>query len=123
MIFNPQASKKTARASIFLWVHIENQAADITQKFAADILELVMIAVEVFAVHKDHPGEAHRVVLNLKKLCDSAHETLLQTLALGEIVAAVYGFPKIQSSKKIVIFFRNIAKQVIALKILQICFN
>ena len=89
LIFDPETTQKTAFAGILLRGYIEHQAAHVAQKLAVDVCEIVMLAVEIIAIGKNHPRESHRLVLHLEQLGEATEQMLLHALVL-EIVCPIH---------------------------------
>jgi len=82
--------------------------------------EVVMVEVKVLTIGEDHPGKAHRLILNTEQLGHAAHQVLLKAGLFGEIVAAVDTFAHIQPAQEIMVFFWYSAQFLVGREVLQI---
>src|ERR1039458_9430432 len=58
-IFHPDGAFEAGHLPILAGIHLEEQAAYLAQKLAAQVVQFVILAVKAGAIDKDHGGEAH----------------------------------------------------------------
>src|SRR3984893_14844030 len=78
LILHPNAAAETALPRLGRWSDVENQAAYFTQEFAADVIEIVICAIQTGLVDVDHLQEAARQELHRhrEKAAQRAHAVL-----------------------------------------------
>src|SRR5580658_4157363 len=78
LIFHPDAAQETSTIVLFRRRHVEHQTAHLTEEFAANVIEFVVLLVEAVRVNKDHLQEAVRQVLHGKaeEVADGTHNLL-----------------------------------------------
>src|SRR5258708_40152428 len=78
LIFGPDAAQEAALAGLLLRRDVEHQAAHFAEKFAAHVIELVVLLVEAICVDEDHLQEAIRQKLHRerKEVADGAKDLL-----------------------------------------------
>ena len=105
LILDPDAAQEAALAGLLLGGDIENDAAHVAQKFAVNVFEVVVRAVEVVAVGEDHPGEADGLVLELEQLAEAAQQarSACPSVSVFQIVLAVDGIAQVQAAEEIVV--------------------
>ena len=107
LIFHPDAAQEAAFARILFGRDIKHQAAHVAQKFAANVVKVIMLAVEVGAVRINHPREAQRLVLHLEELLEAAHQAVLHArVLLFQIVFPVDRLPHVHAPEEIMIAAR-----------------
>ena len=57
-ILNPDAAQEAACAGVRLGGHIDDDAAQIAEEFAALVIEAVVLAIQSAHIHRHHPVEA-----------------------------------------------------------------
>ena len=67
LVLDPDAAQEASLAGMGLRSDIEHQAADFTQKFAANVVELVVLLTETIVIDIDHLQEAARQELHLER--------------------------------------------------------
>ena len=93
LIFNPDAAEEAALAGLLFRRDVEHEAAHVAEEFAASVVEVIVLAVEVGAVGVDHPREAHGLVLDLVELLEAAEQAGLHALFFFlQIVLAIDAF-------------------------------
>src|SRR5579864_4362225 len=65
LVFHPNSAKEAAFTGALFGGHGEDDAADVTKELAAQVLEIVGLAIEVITVNVDHPGETQGFVFEL----------------------------------------------------------
>ena len=118
LVFHPNASQKAPVARTLLGCHVEDDAAHIALKLAMHIFEIVVTAVKILAVGKDHPRKAHRLVFELEQFSDAAKHSVLEAGLFREIVAAIDRVRHIHAAEEIMILNRRRSHLVIELQIL-----
>ena len=105
------AAKEAAASRLRLRGYVEYEAANVAEKFAADVAEIVVFAVEVSTVSVNHPGEAHRLILDLVELLESAEQALLHALFFFlQVVLAVDAFAHVKAAEEVMILAWDRAK-------------
>ena len=55
LVFNPDLTLEESRPRVLLRGHFEYERPNFTKKFAMNVVEIVVIAIEVLAINEDHP--------------------------------------------------------------------
>src|SRR5438874_2979125 len=92
LVFHPDPTEEASIARAFLWCHIKDDATHVALKLTVYVFEVIMTAVEVFAIGKDHPGKAHRLVFEFKQLGKAPEHASFEARVFREIVAAIHRF-------------------------------
>src|SRR5262249_25872400 len=121
LIFDPHAAQEAATSRFRLRSYVEHEAAHIAQEFAANVAEVIVLAVKVRAVGVYHPREADRLIGNFEELLETTQQAGLHALLFFlQIVFAVDGFAHVEASEEVAVFAGNWAKLRIGRQVLQI---
>ena len=121
LILDPDPAQESSLAGILLRSDVEHEAAHIAEKFAANVVELVVIAVKVGAVGVDHPRETERLVLHLEELVEAPHQPRLHALLFFfQVIFTINRLTHIHAAKKVMIFAGHGTELGIKAKILQV---
>src|SRR6202163_3293294 len=64
LILNPDASEEAPFAGLFTGGYVEHQAAHFSEKFAAHVIEFIVLLIEAIGVDEDHLQKAVGKVLH-----------------------------------------------------------
>src|SRR3954471_2888482 len=102
--------------------YIERDATHVAEKFAANVGEIIVRAIEIVAVNKDHPGKACRLVLEFEGRGKSTQQLALHAPLAKEVAAGLFAV-EVQSPKEIVVVNRSRSQFRVRPQILQVCLN
>src|SRR5271168_5167553 len=84
LVFDPDTTEEAASLAgalgVLLGCDVKYETTDVAEKFAADVMKLIVRAVKVRTIGIDHPGEAGGLVLDLVELVEAAQQSRLHTL-------------------------------------------
>src|ERR1700704_1818429 len=86
LILNPDTSEEAALASFFSRSNVEHQTAHFAEKFAAHIVEFIMLFVETIGVDENHLQEAVGKVLHgeREKITDAGEDFFAFAAGIGQ---------------------------------------
>ena len=86
LIFRPDAALEAAFAGLRKRREIENEAADFAEEFAADVVDLVVLAVEAVGIDVNHLQEAFGNIRGRERIrpCARVDSAVELALPLGE---------------------------------------
>ena len=124
LIFHPDTSQEAALPRLLLGRNVEHQAAHFAQKFAAHVVEFIVLLIEAVGIDKDHLQEAIRQILHRerKEISDAGEELLALGIHVGE-GNQVYAARKIGASQEILVPRRHKAELPIGSQVLYIGFD
>src|SRR5579864_6521872 len=121
LILNPDTPEEPPLARLSLWRDVENQAAHLADKFALNIVELVVLLVESVGVDKDHLQEAVGQELHgeRKEIADGAENFLSLALGIAERNKRD-SLRKLRATEKILVAGGDFAQIFVRLQVLNV---
>src|SRR5579883_11538 len=124
LIFHPDAAEEAAAVVLFERGHVENEAANFAQEFAANVVELIVRTVEAVGVEEDHLQEAVGEELHgeAEEISDG-HEDLF-ALAGGFVQGhEVDAFLEVGAAEEVFVAGGNLAQILIGFEVLNVGFH
>jgi hypothetical protein len=111
LVFHRYAAKKTALSGFGQRSHVKHQTPHITQKFAAHVVEFIVLGVKAAGINEDHLQKAVRQELHRegKEIAYSAEDLFALAAGVGKGNQAD-GFGKIRFAQKIPVPGGNLAE-------------
>src|SRR6202022_2000984 len=89
LILHPDAAQEAALSGAFFRGYVKHDAADVALELAVHIFEIVMGAVKVVTVGKNHPGKTNRLVFELEQLGEPTQHAALKACFIETRLRAV----------------------------------
>src|SRR6202051_4002628 len=86
LILNPDASEEAPFAGLVSWAYVEHHAADFSEKFAAHVIEFIVLFIETVGVDENHLQKAVGKVLHGKreKIPDASEDFFAFAAGVGQ---------------------------------------
>src|SRR5215469_9834510 len=122
LIFHPDSSDETSFVVLTHWTNVEDQTANLPQKFAPDVLKSVVLTIEARRVHVDHLQEPARHETYIQELSPIFGQLSLQPRVIFEWLE-LHSLRELRSPEEVFVPVRYCLQLLVQADILNIRFH